>query len=112
MDGHRFDRLTRSLLTRMGRRGVMSALAGGFAASVMGQPASAAKQKGPGSRCHDSTQCISGFCDPVTHQCLSPCTQGTDCGYPQPCAEGCSCYCDPFVTNPDGSIRKFCLEDP
>lgn len=113
MDENRFDGFTRALATRMGRRSAMSALAGGFAASILGrQTSSAAKLKGPGVRCHASAQCASGYCDSITHQCLAPCTQGNDCGYPQPCAPGCSCYCDPFATNPDGSIRRFCLQDP
>jgi hypothetical protein len=113
MDGNRFDGLTRALSTRAGRRGVMSALAGGVVASVLGrQQAAAAKQKELGARCHGDAQCVSGFCDPVTRQCLALCNFPGSCTQPDACAPGCGCYCDPFVSNPDGSLRQFCLQDP
>jgi hypothetical protein len=113
LDGQRFDRLTRSLATRSGRRSVMKAFTGGVLTTLVGvRGATAAPTKTTGKRCHDNIQCATGYCDPVTRQCIAPCTLGNDCGYPQACAPGCSCYCDPFVTNPDGSVRKFCLQDP
>jgi hypothetical protein len=113
MDGNQFDRLTRALSTTAGRRGVMKAVAGGMVVWILGrQEASAAKQKALGERCHADAQCVSGFCDLVTRQCIAPCKLGGSCATPDGCAPGCGCYCDPFVTNPDGSNRFFCLQDP
>jgi hypothetical protein len=113
MEGRQFDRLTRALASHSERRAILKAVAGGMLATIAGvRGGSAAVLKPAGKRCHDSSQCATGFCDPVTRQCIAACIQGNDCGYPEACAPGCSCYCDPFVTNPDGSIRKFCLQDP
>jgi hypothetical protein len=113
MDGQRFDRLTRALATRVGRRTILKAFAVGVMPAILGQRGAAAANSRPiGAQCKKNAQCATDFCDPATRQCIAPCPLGNDCGYPQSCAPGCSCYCDPFVTNPDGSLREFCLQDP
>jgi hypothetical protein len=113
MDEHRFDRLARAFTIRTGRRGVIKALASGVAVSILGRvEAIAAKEKPLGARCHADAQCLTGFCDSASHQCIAPCNLGGSCATPDGCAPGCGCYCDPFVTNPDGSNRFFCLQDP
>jgi hypothetical protein len=112
MDGKRFDRLTRGFALSTGRRTFLKVLASGMVSVLpVHRGAAAPKLKPVGARCHTSAQCASGFCDSATRQCIALCMQGGDC-QSEPCAPGCHCYCDPFVSNPDGSVRRICLQDP
>lgn len=72
MDGHRFDRVTRSLATGSSRRRLLKGLvAGAFAAVGVGRAAEAdaARCKRFGQHCNKSERCCAGKCAPRRFVC-------------------------------------------
>jgi hypothetical protein len=115
VDGSRFDALARTLVAARSRRALLKkVLAGGTVLATLGrrEPAAAARPKPVGARCHADAQCATNLCERTTRQCIASCAQEGSCASPGLCGPGCGCYCDPFVSNPDGSVRSFCLQDP
>jgi hypothetical protein len=96
MDGERFDRFSRQLVTPRSRRQLMgmllAAAAGLFSTEAAGAAPKAGKPSkcyGDGSRCTNGKQCCSGVC--ANRQCepeyIPECTTANDCapGYDSDC---------------------------
>ena len=106
-----FDSLTKLLANAQTRRrllgGSLSAALAGMTGALHHERAAAKRCKGVGHRCKNDARCCSGFCEPITRQCVSTCEVGEGiCGALAPCAPGCSCYRRAFTT------ERVCLQDP
>lgn len=100
MEGSRFDRLTRALAGRTGRRAAIRAALGLGAAAAIGAREAAAAPAGPGEICHRGSQCYAAYgstyyCDDNGFDYDGPtncCTyEWGGCGRNEDCCGGLSC---------------------
>ena len=114
MDAGQFDGLAKLLSESEPRRRVLQGLLSGALAVIPGARhharAVARRCTKVGKRCGTNGDCCSGFCEPISRQCVARCSQeDAGCGRLSPCAKGCSCYSvelrEPFA-------GRACLRNP